>query len=154
MINFIENVLYLFESCFSRKAAFRWFVTITVGLMLCSDKLGVTSVIRDLALCPGCYDSMIHFFVLLEKLRSLNNSGDVRMEIITKAKKSCTAFEKPGSQKSGRGHPPKKGTAVHLKELFITLAGEFQETEIELYGKKESIRYYCIGKEGYRKPLS
>ena len=62
MMNFIENVLYLFESCFSRKAAFRWFVTITVGLMLRSDKLGVTSVIRDLALCPGCYDSMIHFF--------------------------------------------------------------------------------------------
>ena len=65
MMNFIENVLCLFESCFSRKAAFRWFVTITVGLMLRSDKLGVTSVIRDLALCPGCYDSMIHFFVLL-----------------------------------------------------------------------------------------
>ncbi len=61
-MNFIENVLCLFESCFSRKAAFRWFVTITIGLMLRSDKLGVTSVIRDLALCPGCYDSMIHFF--------------------------------------------------------------------------------------------
>lgn len=27
-----------------------------------SDKLGVTSVIRDLALSPHCYDSMIHFF--------------------------------------------------------------------------------------------
>lgn len=286
MIDFIENVLCLFESCFSRKAAFRWFVTITIGFMLRSDKLGVTSVIRDLALCPGCYDSMIHFFrasswsldsirrcwfsavrqyaplykegnlhilvgdgvkqskegrrmpgvkklfqesensakpqyihghmfgglgilagnirswaciplsirlhdglqasmdwkgaavsgashvvqmvedayhaactfgdslllldryfltvPALEKLRSLNNSGDVRMEIITKAKKSCTAFEKPGSRKPGRGRPPKKGAAVHLKELFITLAGEFQETEIELYGKKESIRYYCI----------
>lgn len=59
MINFIENVLCLFESCFSRKAAFRWFVTITIGLMLRSDKLGITSVIRDLALCHGCYDSMI-----------------------------------------------------------------------------------------------
>ncbi len=62
MINFIENVLCLFESCFSRKAAFRWFITITIGLMLRSDKLGVTSVIRDLALSPDCYDSMIHFF--------------------------------------------------------------------------------------------
>ena len=26
----------------------------------------------------------------------------------------------------------------------MTLSGEFQETEIELYGKKESIQYYCI----------
>jgi len=62
MMNFIESVLCRFESCFSRKAAFRWFITITIGLMLRSDKLGVTSVIRDLSLSPGCYDSMIHFF--------------------------------------------------------------------------------------------
>lgn len=56
MLNFIENVLCYFESCFSRKAAFHWFVTITIGLMLRSDRLGVTSVIRDLALSPGYYD--------------------------------------------------------------------------------------------------
>ena len=62
MLNFIENVLCYFESCFSRKAAFRWFVVITAGLMLRSDKLGVTSVIRGLALTPGCYDSKLHFF--------------------------------------------------------------------------------------------
>ena len=62
MLNFIENILCCFESCFSRKAAFRWFVAITTGLMLRSDKLGVTSIIRDLALNPGCYESMLHFF--------------------------------------------------------------------------------------------
>ncbi len=62
MMNFINKVLCHFESCFSRKASFGWFVTITLGLMLRSDKLGITSVIRDLALCPGCYGSMIHFF--------------------------------------------------------------------------------------------
>lgn len=65
MLNFIENVLYHFESCFSRKAAFRWFVTITIGLMLRSDKFGVTAIIRNLSLSPGCYDSILHFFVLL-----------------------------------------------------------------------------------------
>ena len=66
------------------------------------------------------------------------------MEIVTKAKKSCTAFEKPGPRKPGRGRPPKKGAAVHLKELFISRKEQFQEAEIELSGKKESIRYYCI----------
>ena len=286
MMNFIEIVLCHFESCFSRKAAFRWFITITIGLMLRSDKLGLTSVIRDLALSPGCYDSMLHFFrasswslevirrcwfsavmeyaplyregnfhVLvgdgvkqskegrrmpgvkklfqesensakpgfihghmfgglgilagnvrnwaciplsirihdglkaamewkgaavsgashvvqmvedayqaaltfgdslllldryfltvpaLEKLKALNSSGDVRIEIVTKAKKSCTAYEKPGLRKPGRGRPPKKGAVVHLKELFTSHKGQFQDAEIELYGKKESIRYYCI----------
>ena len=286
MLNFIENVLCYFESCFSRKAAFRWFVIITTGFMLRSDKLGVTSVIRDLALRPGCYDSMLHFFrasswsldgirsrwfsavskyaplyseggfhilvgdgvkqskegrrmpgvkklfqesensakpeyihghmfgglgilaggirgwaciplsirlhdglqaakgwkgasvssashvvrmvedayhaactfgnslllldryfltvPALQKLNTLNSGGDVRMEIVTKAKRSCVAFEKPGPRKPGRGRPPKKGEAVHLKALFVSHKEKFQEAEIELYGKKERIRYYSI----------
>lgn len=286
MLNFIENILSHFESCFSRKAAFRWFVAITIGLMLRSDKLGVTSIVRDLALNPGCYDSLLHFFrasswslgdirrrwfsavrkyaplykegnlhilvgdgvkqskegrrmpgvkklfqesensakpeyihghmfgglgilagsvrnwaciplsirlhdglqaarewkeasvsaashvvqmvedayqaalafgdslllldryfltvPALEKLKSLNDSGNVRMDIVTKAKKSCTAYQKPGSRRPGRGRPPKKGAAVHLKELFVSQAEQFRETEVELYGKKETIRYYCV----------
>ena len=286
MLNFIDKVLCHFESCFSRKASFRWFVTITIGFMLRTDKLGVTSIIRDLALPHDCYLSLIHFFrasswsldtirrcwfsavkeysplykegafhVLvgdgvkqskegrrmpgvkklfqesensakpeyihghmfgglgilagsirnwaciplslrlhdglqaakdwngasvpgtshvvqmiedayhaartfgdslllldryfltvpaLQKLRSLNDSGDVRMEIVSKAKKSCTAYEKPGPRRPGRGRPPKKGAAVHLKELFVSHKEQFQETEMELYGKKETIRYYCI----------
>ena len=80
----------------------------------------------------------------LDKLRVLNRDGDVRMEIITKAKKSCTAYEKPGPRKPGRGRPPKKGAAVHLKELFLSRREKFQDAEIELYGKKESIRYHCV----------
>lgn len=286
MLNFIDKFLCYFESCFSRKAAFHWFVTITIGLMLRSDKLGVTSVIRDLALSPDCYLSMLHFFrasswsldeirqcwfsavreyaplykegdfhVLvgdgvkqskegrrmpgvkklfqesensakpeyihghmfgglgilagnirswaciplsirlhdglqgarewegasvsstshvvqmvedaycaakvigdslllldryfltvpaLEKLKCLNRCGARRMEIITKAKKSCTAFERPAPRKPGRGRPPKKGATVHLKELFVSHKELFQETKIELYGKQETIRYYSI----------
>ena len=286
MMNFIDKILCHFESCFSRKASFRWFVMITLGLMLRSDKLGVTSVIRDLALCPGCYGSMIHFFrasswsleslrlrwfsavkeyaplykegsfhvlvgdgvkqskegrrmpgvkklfqesensakpeyihghmfgglgilagsarswaciplsirlhdglqaarqwkgaavsgashvvqmvedayhacltfgnslllldryfltvPVLKRLQSLNSNGNVRMEIITKAKKSVVAFEKPGPRKPGRGRPPKKGAAVHIKELFLSHKEKFHDAEIELYGRKESIRYLYI----------
>ena len=286
MLNFIDKVLCQFESCFSRKASFRWFVTITIGFMLRSDKLGVTSVIRDLALSPDRYLSMIHFFrasswsldairrrwfcvvadsfplykegnfhilvgegvkqskegrrmpgvkklfqesensakpdyihghmfgglgilagnpgnwaciplsirlhdglqaahswkgasvshashvlkmigdayraaqtfgdciLLLDRyfltvpalgaLNALNRSGRVRLEIVTKAKKSCTAFEKPAPKRPGRGRPPKKGEAVHLKELFETREERFVETRMELYGKQEIIRYYSV----------
>ena len=80
----------------------------------------------------------------LQKLRALNDSGAVRMEIITKAKKSCTAFQKPDPRRTGRGRPPKKGDAVHLKELFLTHKEQFRETEAELYGKKKTIRYYSV----------
>lgn len=47
----------------------------------------------------------------LKVLDALNRSGTVRLEIVSKAKKSCTAFEKPAPQKP-------EGAAIHLKELF------------------------------------
>ena len=79
----------------------------------------------------------------LETLKSRNSSGNVRLEIVTRAKKSSVAYEKPGPRKSGRGRPPKKGATVHLKELFSSHAEQFQEASVELYGKKKTIRYYC-----------
>ena len=286
MLNFIDKILSSFESCFSRKAAFRWFVILTAGLMLRSDKLGVTSVIRDLALKPDCYLSMLHFFrasswsldrirqcwfqtvlrffplyqeggfhVLvgdgvkqskegrripgvkklcqesensakpqfihghmfgglgilagsirsmacvplsirlhdglqdtrgwesstiscashvvqmvedacqaaktfgnsillldryflsvpaLKRLQELTVGETVHMEIVTKAKCSCTAFEKPALRKPGRGRPPKKGKAIRMKDLFESRKEQFREAEMVLYGKKEKLRYYSI----------
>ncbi len=80
----------------------------------------------------------------LRKLVCLNQEGSVRMEIVTKAKRSCTTFEKPGPRKPGRGRPPKKGDAVHLKELFTLRREQFQEARMELYGKIASVRWYNI----------
>lgn len=284
MFDFIDKILSSFVSCFSRKAAFRWFVVLTLGLMLRSDKLGVTSVIRDLALKPDCYLSMLHFFrasswsldrirqcwfqtvlrffplyqegafhVLvgdgvkqskegrripgvkklcqesensakpqfihghmfgglgilagsirsmaciplsirlhdglqdtfgweastvscashvvqmvedaylaaktfgnsillldryflsvpaLKRLQELASEETVHMEIVTKAKCNCTAFEKPSLQKSGRGRPPKKGKAVRLKDLFLSHKEYFREAKVTVYGKEEKLRYY------------
>lgn len=62
MLEFINNILSCFRSCFSRKAAFNWFVIVIVGLLVRSDSLGVTSIIRDLALQPSLYSCLIHFF--------------------------------------------------------------------------------------------
>lgn len=107
MLNFIDEFLCFFESCFSWKAAFRWFVTITLGLILRSDKLGLTSIIRDLALWPDCYLPMLHFFRASSwSLEGIRERGAAREKIITKAKKSCTAFKKPGARKPSRGHVP------------------------------------------------
>ena len=47
-----------FRSCFSREAAFRWFVTIMLGIMVHCDSLGDTSIIRNLALDPALYARM------------------------------------------------------------------------------------------------
>ena len=51
-----------FAACFTRKAAFAWFVAMVLGLAIRTDKLGITSVVRDLSLKPEAYTCLLHFF--------------------------------------------------------------------------------------------
>ena len=62
MLKFIDSVLCQFRPCFSRSAAFEWFAVVVLGLMIRSDYLGITSIIRDLSLNPCCYECLNHFF--------------------------------------------------------------------------------------------
>ncbi len=62
MFQFMNENLEGFRKCFSREAAFRWFVIVVVGLMVRTDHLGVTSFIRELGIRPGLYETMLHFF--------------------------------------------------------------------------------------------
>jgi hypothetical protein len=61
MIKFLNEALKAFEECFSRKAPFKWFVVVILGMMTRHDKLGVTSVIRALGLEPR-YEALNKFF--------------------------------------------------------------------------------------------
>ena len=55
----------------------------------------------------------------LERLKALNRAGTVRMEIVTKARKSCTAFEKPAPKKPVRSRPHGP-----LAEIFFPVYGK------------------------------
>ena len=46
---------------------------------------------------------------VLEALGALYRNGPVRLEIVTKAKKNCVAYEKPSLKKPGGDVPRKKG---------------------------------------------
>jgi len=61
MMNFINDVIISFRSCFSRNATFEWFITVVIGLMVRTDNLGVTSIIRALYL-KAEYMGLIGFF--------------------------------------------------------------------------------------------
>ena len=58
----LNQFLLQFNSCFSRTSSFHWFITIIIDLMIRSDKLGITSIIRDLNLDEKHYTNLIHFF--------------------------------------------------------------------------------------------
>ena len=75
---------------------------------------------------------------------SLNTTQNNKIQIVTKAKQSCVAFEKPAAKKTGRGHPPKKGEVIKLKKLFETKKDAFTETTVIMYGKQSTVSYYCI----------
>ena len=62
MFNRLEHTLESFRDCFSREATYGWFVVIVVGFLLRTDHLGMTSVIRDLALDGSNYENLRHFF--------------------------------------------------------------------------------------------
>src|SRR4030042_6585033 len=58
----LDTILEIFRSCFTRKAAFHWFVIVIVGFCVRYNHNGLTSIIRWLSLTPTCYDSLVHFF--------------------------------------------------------------------------------------------
>ncbi len=62
MLQFMNENLERFRKCFSREAAFHWFVIVVAGLMVRTDHLGVTSFIREMGIRPGLYETMLHFF--------------------------------------------------------------------------------------------
>ena len=84
----------------------------------------------------------------------LDNSSEFGMEIITRAKKTCTAYYEKGKY-CGRGRRAKKGKTVKVMSLFESKKEEFKRKVLTLYGKEEKVRYYCIdllwGQKLYKK---
>jgi hypothetical protein len=62
MFPHLESILQDLRPCFSRQAAFEWFVMILIGLLIRCDHLGLTSLVRWLFLAPESDDLILHFF--------------------------------------------------------------------------------------------
>lgn len=62
MLNELSTILLAFSPCFSRVAAFRWFVVTIFGFLVRLDFHGVTSLVRWLALDPEHYETLLSFF--------------------------------------------------------------------------------------------
>jgi hypothetical protein len=62
MIREISRILASFRSCFSRTAAFNWFVTVVFGFIVRIDLCGASSFVRWLGIKPALYTSMLSFF--------------------------------------------------------------------------------------------
>jgi hypothetical protein len=62
MIGEISRILAGFRSCFTRTAAFNWFVTVMFGFIVRIDLCGASSFVRWLGIEPALYTAMLFFF--------------------------------------------------------------------------------------------
>jgi len=62
MWKWLNVTLQGFNHCFRDKRSFNWFVIIVIGLMIRSDNVGLTSIVRELNLIPSSYIAILHFF--------------------------------------------------------------------------------------------
>jgi len=62
MIVYLTRFMVAMRPAFTRKATFSWFIAVFAGLVLRTDDLGVTSIVRALSLNPECYNSILNFF--------------------------------------------------------------------------------------------
>lgn len=78
----------------------------------------------------------------LKVLKGLNTSENgMLLDIISKAKRNCTAYEKPPARKPGkRGRPFKHGAAVKLFPLFNDTS-LFQKATVCMYDRKCEVQY-------------
>ena len=90
---------------------------------------------------------------LLKEWKAYSRKSTRLIHIVTRAKRNCTAYERPGAYK-GRGRRPVHGTAVHLRELFISDAALFQEAYLQMYGTEKKVRFlfrtYLWGQKLYQ----
>ena len=62
MLRELTQFLAFVRPAFSRQATYLWFVIVFVGILVRNDMLGVSSIIRTLALAPESYPCLLHFF--------------------------------------------------------------------------------------------
>lgn len=89
------------------------------------------------------------YFLTVPALRKLNqlNAGTEgkRLELVTKAKRNCIAYEEPVVEPiKKRGRPKKKGDTVHLWKQFTEAPDSFTETFVYIfyiYGRNQAVLY-------------
>jgi hypothetical protein len=86
-----------------------------------------------------------YFFTvsMLTTLQSLNANKTYQLQVVTKAKCSCTAYRDPPPRKPGqRGRPSIMGEKVKLQNMF--LSEQFTQVDIQFNDGTKQIQYYSV----------
>ena len=123
----------------------------------------VTRLVREASkvvtcLKEPCFLILDRYFLSVDALIALTEEakavGITLITVITRAKKSCVAYEKPVPidpnkpvcPKRGRKpkQPSRKGKRVKVMDLFISAASQFTKVKMEMYGELKEVSYLCV----------
>ena len=95
----------------------------------------------------GLLDRLFLSVPVLKRMKEFNDahgSDEHLLELVTKAKSNCVAYQKPNlPEKRGKGRPRVKGDSVHIKDLWDD-EKQFTNTTAFVYGRQETVAYRCI----------
>ena len=98
---------------------------------------------EDEAFCVG--DRYFHGRPVLQTLNELNEKSKKKLILVTRARSTAVAYEDPPPRIKGtRGRPKEKGDTVQLNRLFDTRAKEFITATVDMYGKKQEVKYLVV----------
>lgn len=93
-----------------------------------------------------CYLLLDRYFLSvpsLQKLNELNEEYGSLIDIVTKAKSNCVAYERPGPRElNKKGRSRIKGRSVKLSSLFLD-SDLFHSTRVKMYGEEKEVKIYC-----------
>ena len=91
------------------------------------------------------YMTLDRYFLSVPALKELDklNETEYLLDLVTRAKDSCVAYE-PVDDRPKRGRPCKKGTSVKLREVFQKRKSEFVTAAVTMYGEPRQVKYLCL----------
>ena len=93
------------------------------------------------------YMTLDRYFLSVPALKELDklNEPEHLLDLVTRAKDSCVAYEPVhADDRPKRGRPRKKGTSVKLREVFQKRKSEFVTAAVTMYGEPQQVKYLCL----------
>jgi hypothetical protein len=81
-------------------------------------------------------------FSILQQI--LDGQGKRLIHVVTRAKSNVVAYEDPPPKTAGPGRPRKYGPKLCLMDLFESMAEQFEQTTIALYGQCKESSFLCL----------
>ena len=102
----------------------------------------VSVVGKNCIIVLDAYFAVGPVFSILKQI--LDSQGKRLIHVVTRAKSNVVAYEDPPPKTRRPGRPRKYGAKLCLMDLFESMAEQFEQTTIALYGQCKQVSFLCL----------